>query len=527
MKGPVMNRRDVLKTIAILAAGASGSVLLPGGWRMAYGAGDEGDAKILRVQNDEDITNLDPANRSGWYDEMVMFAIYSGLCQYKSGTQWGWQLDAAEMLEQVSPLTIHFKLKPGILWSGNFGEMTAEDVKYSYERFLDPKLSAIYASDWEALDHVEITGTYEGIIHLKHPFAPLFTSTLPHASGLIICKKAVEATKDKKIGTDPLACSGPYRIGNWAPREKLTLVRNDKWHGPATYYDQIQLQPIGDLNTAEMAFEAGDLDMTKINLSAVAKYQNGGDATLTLRPALAYTWLGMNVDHPELKDIRVRRAIQQAINVPGVLDAAFGGTVKPAYGLVPPPLEGARSKNLYPYAVDTAKDLLKQAGVSGLQLRLDFSTSSDINTIAQVIQAQLAEIGITLHINQMDGAAFVAAGQQAAGDAWKDSQLRITTFTTAPDPSWVTAWFTCSQVGIWNTQRTCDKSWDQLNSAAAVEEDATKRAAMYVQLQDRLEETGAYVFLYHGNNAWVTPTSIKGAWTPDGQWALFREVKHA
>ncbi|TCV98389.1 peptide/nickel transport system substrate-binding protein [Biostraticola tofi] len=524
MKGPLMNRRELLKTMAILAAGASSSALLPGGIRMASAA--DGAQKILRVQNDQDITNLDPANRSGWYDEMVMFAIYSGLCQYQDGTDWGWQLDAAEKLEQVDPVTIHFRLKPGILWSGDFGEMTAEDVKYSYERFLDPTLSAIYASDWAALDHVEVTSTYEGIIHLKHPFAPLFTSTLPHASGLIICKKAVQASKDQKIGTDPLACSGPYRIGNWTPREKLTLVRNERWRGAATDFDQIQLIPIGDLNTAEMAFEAGDLDMTKINLSAVAKYQQGnGDATLTLRPALAYTWLGMNVDHPKLKDLRVRRAIQQAIDVPAVLDAGFGGAVKPAYGLVPPPLPGARGKTIYPYSPDTAKALLKQAGVSGLQLRLDFSASTDISTIAQVIQAQLAEIGITLEINQMDGAAFVAAGQESAGDGWKDSQLRITTFTTAPDPSWVTAWFTCSQVGIWNTQRTCEETWDTLNSEAAVEQDAAKRAAMYVKLQDKLEETGAYVFLYHGSNAWVTPTSIKGAWTPDGQWPLFRDIK--
>lgn len=418
------------------------------------------------MQNDLDITNLDPANRSGWYDEMVMFAIYSGLCQYKPGTEWGWQLDAAQSLEQVDPLTIRFALRPGIQWTGGFGEMTAEDVKYSYERFLNKELAAIYASDWEALDHVEVTGKYEGIIHLKHPFAPLFTSTLPHASGLIVCKKALEATQDKKIGTAPAACSGPYKIGDWQPRERLTLVRNEGWNGRRSEYDQIQLVPIGDLNTAQIAFEAGDLDMTKINISAIGKYRDDpGDNTLTVRPALAYTWLGMNIDHPKLKDVQVRRAIQQAIDVPGILDATFGGAVKPAYGLVPPPLAGARSKNIYPYDPAQSKALLKKAGVAGLQLRLDLSTSTDGGTVAQVIQA---EVGIDLKINQMDGAAFVAAGQESEGEAWKDSQLRLTTFTTAPDASWVTAWFTCDQVGIWNTQRTCDKKWDALNAAAAV-----------------------------------------------------------
>ncbi|MFT4464237.1 MAG: hypothetical protein ACMX3H_19660 [Sodalis sp. (in: enterobacteria)] len=50
---------------------------------------------------------------------------------------------------------------------------------------------------------------------------------------------------------------------------------------------------------------------------------------------------------------------------------------------------------------------------------------------------------------------------------------------------------------------------------------------MYIKLQDQLEETGAYVFLYHGSNAWLTPKTVHGAWTPDGQWPLFRDVTGA
>ncbi|WP_406703840.1 hypothetical protein [Sodalis sp.] len=144
MKGLSMNRRELIKTLAVLAAGVSGSLVV-GGQRRVFAADSQN--KVLRVQNDLDITNLDPANRSGWYDEMVMFAIYSGLCQYKPGTEWGWQLDAAQSLEQVDSLTIRFALHPGIMWTGGFGEMTAEDVKYSYERFLNKELAAIYASD--------------------------------------------------------------------------------------------------------------------------------------------------------------------------------------------------------------------------------------------------------------------------------------------------------------------------------------------------------------------------------------------
>jgi peptide/nickel transport system substrate-binding protein len=305
--------------------------------------------RILRIQNDGDIRNLDPANRPGWYDEVVMFAIFSGLCQYRPGKVWGWQLDAAESLSQPDPLHIPFTLRPDIQWTGGFGEVTAEDVKYSYERFFDPRVHADYKTDWEALDEVVVSDRYSGVIRLKHPFSPLFASTLPHASGLIICKEAVEAAGGL-FTTAPPATSGPYRIGSWKPRERLVLVRHELWNGPSPYYDEIHLLPM-NWTEGETAFDAGDLDMTRINVGSipvVTAAQKPG-VELTILPALAYDWLGMNLANPKLQDIRIRRAIQRAINVPSLLQAVFGGLVPQAFGVVPPPLAGARSQNLYSY----------------------------------------------------------------------------------------------------------------------------------------------------------------------------------
>lgn len=519
MKTPILNRRQMLKVLSAATLGAVGSSLLGAKASLAI------EGKTLKIRNDGDIRNLDPATRGGWYDETVMFAIFSGLVQYKAGDEWGWQLDAAESLDASDPLAIPFKLKPGLKWTNGFGEVTAEDVKYSYERFADPRVNAVYASDWAALDKVEVTDTHSGIIRLKKPFAPLFTSTMPHASGLIVCKAAVEANKGI-IGTDPLATSGPYKLSKWQPNERITLSRNEDWTGPQPYFDEIQLFPIADKTSAETAFDAGDLDVTQIAISSIEK-RNGGDATLTVKPALAYTWMGMNVENPKLADVRIRRAIQQAINVPDVIDGTFGGAVKPAFGVVPPPLLGARDKLVYPYDPAAAKALLKEAGAEGLTVKVEFGTDADLLVAAQVIQSQLAEVGITLDVRQVDGATLTAQQQDKAGGTWKEVELFFTTFTTAPDPSWVTEWFKCDQVGVWNFQRTCNATWDEENAKAAEEPDDAKRAAMYVDLQNKLEETGAYVFLYHGVNAWLSPKGLKGAWTPDGQWALLREISVA
>jgi peptide/nickel transport system substrate-binding protein len=516
-----LNRRQILIGASVL--GASTVAAMSSG-KLAWAA----EGKILKVQNDQDIAVLDPANRNGWWEEMVMFVIFNGLCQFKSGKTWAWQLDAAQTLEQVDPTTIKFTLKPGIMWTNGFGEMTSEDVKFSYERIADPKANAGYQLDWAPLKEVEIVDKYSGIIHLTKAFPPLFNSTLPHGSGLILCKAAV-TKHGGAITTDPLATSGPYKIKEWIARQKLTLERNELWKGPQPYFDEIQLIPIADLKTAEIGYDSGDLDVTKVSISSIPQLRSAADpkTVLTVDPALAYTWLGMNIEHPKLKDLRVRRAIQQAIDVNGVLQAAYFGEVTPAFGSVPPSLDGHRTKNIYPYDPAASKKLLADAGVIGLKLRLDFNNDTDLVTMGLALQAQLKVVGIDLTIHPMDSAAFDAEGTQAQGNSWKDMQIFIVKFTTSPDPSWTTSWFTCSQVGVWNWQRVCDKSYDTLNDVATYETDPAKRIKEYVQLQDKLEESGAYLFLDNGVNAWISKSSIKPAWTPDGQWLMFRDTTAA
>ncbi|WP_116083450.1 ABC transporter substrate-binding protein [Tropicimonas sp. IMCC34011] len=503
-----------------LQRAGGGGVALALGSLAGTGAVFAQENTTLRIRNDRDIERLDPATRGGWYDETVMFAIFSGLVRYAPGDDWTWELDAASSIDDSDPLHIGFELRPGLLFSDDHGEMTAEDVKFSYERFADPEVNAVYASDWAALDHVEVTGTYTGIIHLKEAFAPLFTSTLPHASGLILSKAAMEASGTKSFATEVPACSGPYMLDEWRPREVIRLVRNPGWTGPEPYYDRIEILPIGDVTSAETAFAAGDIDCTQIAVNSIPSYE-GGRSDLVVKPALGYAWLGMNVENPKLSDLTVRRAIQHAVNVKQIVDATFGGAVDQAHGLVPPPLPGARDEVLYGYDPERARELLAEAGVQGLSLSLTFGTSPDLLIVAQVLQVQLAAVGIDLTIRQMDSNTMVAEAQHPTDH--QNIELIIEPFTTAPDPSWVTEWFTCDQIGDWNFQRTCSEEWDARNDEALTISDPEARAARYVALQDELEETGAYVFLYHGVNAWVSKPSVNAAYSADAQWALLRD----
>lgn len=514
-----VSRRWFLHGAAIAGAGA---MALP---RLA-----RADGKVLKVRSYSDLQVLDPAFRLAAAEDDIFQTCLVGLVQRKTGDSWDWELQAAESIEQVDDTHVKFKLKPGIMWSGDYGELTADDVKFSFERIADPKVESPYKDDWALLDHVEVTDKYSGVIVLKEFFAPLWTSTLPEGSCAIVCKAAVEKLPEKKFTTEIPAYSGPYMIKEWTPKQKTVLARNPNWTGAAPYYDEIHILPIEDEKTAELAFEAGDLDFTRITLASSARYKKDGapkGSTLIERPSLKYVWLGMNVENPALTDLKVRQAVQKAINVDAILEAAYYGQASRATGIVSPGLVGHREKNLVQYDPEGAKKLLAEAGkASDLELKISTLNKEEYLAAVQVIQSNLQDVGIKATIDTHDSGTFWTLGDEKAAQTWKDLQLIYQRFSMNPDPSYATAWFTSEQVGVWNWQRVRDPEFDNLHKQALVERDDKKRDEMYRKAQDRMEESGAYVFITHEANAIMYRDTLAPALKPDGN-VLFDWFKAA
>lgn len=485
--------------------------------------------KVLRVRSSADIQDIDPSNPAASEDQDVMMAVFNKLVSYKTGTEWGWELEAATSIEQVDPTHVKFTLMPGVMWTNGFGEMTTEDVKYSFERLNNADFTWTYV-DWQTLKEVEIVDKYNGVITLKEPFAPLFNSTLPYGSGTIICKKAVEALPEKKFTTDPPATCGPYKIKSWAPKQKMVLARHDGWPGPKPDFDEVEIYPIEDGKAAEVAFEAGELDMTGVAVSSIPRYREKLPAGTKFieREALVYEWIGMNVEHPPFNDERVRKAVQLTIDVSEILQAAFGGAPR-ATGVVAPGLIGHRERNLIEKPdLDQAKKLLAEAGfANGFKTRIDTQNTSDHLAAVQVMQAQLAQVGIQAEINSMDSGTFWTLGIEADSASWKDIQIIYNRYSMAPDPFWGVTWFTPSQVGIYNWERWNSKEFGDLDKAGVLELDPAKRGPIYTKMQDMMEQSGAYIFVTHGANAFIHRDTIVPAIRPDGGNHMFRKYKTA
>ncbi|MER8589316.1 ABC transporter substrate-binding protein [Mesorhizobium sp. M1338] len=520
-----VNRRTLLKSGAALSGGliAADMPLSQAIWAA--------EGKVLTVRSDYDIDKLDPGFYNNSYNVDVMNCIYSKLTRYKTSSEWGWELEAAETIEQVDPTHIRFRLKKGIKFTGDHGEMTAKDVKFSFERII--KHNSTVMLDWGSLDRVDLEDDYTGVIVFKSPYIPCWNVALPYGAGHIVSENAVmKATKDGgDFGMKPPAFSGPYVLTEWKANQHVVLTRNLEWSGPAPGFDEIRILPIADVTAAQRAYQAGDVDFTFINLASLQtlKSQPPIDTKVEDKKPINYVWVGMNVDHPNLKDINVRKAIQWGINVPQILDVAYAGQANVATGVVAPGIIGNRDKALVPPEGDLekAKQFLQKAGVSELDLTITCVNQSAYSTIAETVQAQLSQIGIIVNVNVQDPGSFNTIGMESQGNQWKDIQLIVNFFTSLPDPYYATYGFMSDQVGIWNWERFRSVRFDELSNKGIAVSDPVERAKLYHEMQDLMEDSGAYRFLTNqATPIMYRTTAMQAATRPDGR-PLYIDFKPA
>ncbi len=514
-----LNRRNFLRQSTLAGLTIAGG--LPGAsWAVR---GDQ-----LHIRNYVDIASLDPPFAVSGADGIIADAIFQKLLQLKTDGTWDIELDAAEYFEAIDDTHYAFRLKPGQMFSNGFGEMTADDVKFSFERIIDPDMNAINAPDMGTLSHVDVHDRYSGTIVLKSPYAAFVAIA---AAGYAILSRQAVTSVGGRFSVRPPCCSGPYLFRDWQAKRKTVLERNPLWKGPAAAFSEIHIYAMSDAKAAEMAFEAGQLDCAEISVESVEPFRSNlpPDSAIEIHPSGRNFWLGMNQSNPALKDLRVRRAIQYAVDVEAVVEATWFGLAEPALGPIPRGMIGCRERTLIPAKgdADKARSLLVEAGVDlPLRLRLDVNSDSLELTAVQVIQWSLKKVGIEVDIHTQENSTFLSIGQEEYGDQWQDIQLFFQSFIGGADPYYALVWFISEQMGKWNWERFSNEEFDRLNNQALATTVEAERSRMYQRMQDLMEESGCYRFISNGVMPQIIRNSIKPAFTPDG-YAILRGFRPA
>ena len=476
----------------------------------------------ISVRVDRDFEVLDPAFRTGLQDGNIVRAITQRLITVAPGGG-ALTLDAAQAVTQVSPTVIEFRLKPGQMFTDGFGEMTAEDVKFSYERFVNPAIAgkeSPYKGEWANLKEVEVTGRLTGRVVLDRPRAGLFTIAFGDVAGSILCKRAVEQ-RGTEHNTRPVG-SGPLMVMAFEKQRQVVLRRNPGYAGERSGFDEVAVRYVPDPRTTELGLRSGDLDFAALPSSVAEPLRKAPGLTVVEQPGIANVWLGMNTEKAPFNDIRVRRAIRLALDVDQMLLAGYNGRAPRANALVMPQVVGHwKDAPALKRDVVQAKRLMAEAGhAAGFKARITVQNQPVYQTMALVARAMLQEIGITLDVDAQDAGSFFSAGK---GDAGKSLDLFIIRFNGKLDPNFLAQWFTTSQIGVWNWQRWSSPEFDQLLDQGSTELDDAKRAALFVQAQRIMEESAAFVWLTYDVSIFVHQAWLKPALLPSGiDWALDR-----
>jgi peptide/nickel transport system substrate-binding protein len=429
-----VRRRDLLK--AGLAAGVALSAW-PLPRAQALWAAEPGQPKrggILRARG-YDPPHFDHHLTLNFKTNTTLSFVHSTLVRHKlgPGVQPGTFIvepHVAERWEALDDTTYVFYLRKGVKWHNkppvNGRELVAEDVKFTFDRFLAEKgNSERYLL--ESVDRVEVVDRYTVKFLLKEPFVWL-VNTLAYSRGMwIIAPEVVEKYGDLKKSESVIG-TGPFLLERYEPNVKTVFKRNpDYFLKGQPYVDGVEWLVLEDPSSGLAMYRTGQIDCGPWHQWSVR--QQDLESVKKSHPHLMYQDFLSNVvgrvymrtDKPPFNDVRVRRAISHAINRQGIIDAvSIRGELSPAVspGLAEWSLpidqlgEGAK---YYQYNPQEARRLLAEAGFPNgfkTQLNVTGGYGPDFLDAAQLVQRYLKEAGIEAELRLQEYGAYMATTNQ-------------------------------------------------------------------------------------------------------------------
>ena len=432
--GPRLSRRDVLK--AGLATGAMLSTLPLHSPTALWGAeaGQPRRGGILRVRG-FDPPNFDPQLTVAGFTQSTVSFVYSKLLRHKVGGDvppgtFILEPDVAERWEELDDTTYVFHLRKGVKWHNkppvNGRELVAEDVKFSYDRFLTEKGNGDrYLLD--SVDRIEVVDRYTVKFFLKEPYV-WFLNVLAYPRGMwIIAPEVVQQFGDVKKA-EAVMGTGPFMLERYEPNIKSVFTRNPHYYRDGQpYVDGVEWLVIPDESTGLAMYRTGQLDCgPQINW---AVRQQDLESLKKSHPHLKYqdylsqsgSVINMRTDMPPFNDVRVRRAISHAIDRQALIEAVWGRgapTAAVSRGLaewtVPIDQLGAGAK-YYEYDPKEARRLLAEAGFPKgfkTQLTVTSGLGRDLVDDAQLVQRFLKDVGIEAELKIQEYGAYAATTVQ-------------------------------------------------------------------------------------------------------------------
>ncbi|MBP7738802.1 MAG: peptide-binding protein [Spirochaetes bacterium] len=475
------------------------------------GLAPEKDPYTLTAHMGAEPGTLNPITATDSYAHAINLKIYETLVDRDYDT-----LEVKPMLAerwQISPdhLKFRFYLKKGIVWSDG-AAFTADDVVYSYNRIMDPKVSSsqlkVYYIDIKSCKKID-PYTVEFIYSRPYYLALIFCGGMP-----IVPKHIFDNGADfntHKNNRFPVG-TGPFRFERWDTGKNIILVRNERYRGPKPEIRRVVYKIIAEGSVALQMLKKGEIDLMGVRDIEWVRQTNSKKFTdnfYKLKYFMpTFSYIGWNSQRPFFSDRRVRLAMTHLINRKEILDKLLFGLGEIVTG--PFYIFGKANDPAirpWPYDPERAKALLKEAGWidhdgdgildrDGKKFSFTFTISSGskfTERLVSILKEDFARAGIDMDINRYEWAVYLDKIQSRNFDAtslgWSDPDFQ-------DDPYQI--WHSSQIKGGSNYIGFSNREADLIIEKARVEFDEGRRNRMYHRFHRILHDEQPYTFMYTG-----------------------------
>nr|WP_272211317.1 ABC transporter substrate-binding protein [Marinicella sp. W31]MDC2877202.1 ABC transporter substrate-binding protein [Marinicella sp. W31] len=468
----------------------------------ALGAAFPATAATLNMAWSQDATGLDPHKQTAFSSLRLLELVYEPLVRTDSdlniapavATSWEFSEDGQ---------TLTFKLDADAKFSNGNKVMTS-DVKASFERILNEETGASARANFLSIESIDTPDDETVVFNLSQPDVPLLTA-MSSINAAILPAGLIEAGM---IGTETLG-SGPFVLDSWEPNSREVLSVNENWAGGAVGVDGINISVLPDETAILAALRTDQVDFALINDPLVATLvPSNPNLSLNREPVLNYHVLQLNAEEGAMTEEKVRQAISCAIDRQDVLDAALLGEGK-VTGPLTMPAYASDPSDLLCYAPDLekAKALMAEAGYEdGFSASVIAATGEPPTAAAeaQVIQSQLAEIGIDLEIEMMELNVYI--------DRWLkgDFDMAVALNGGRTDPYTMYNRYWTKDGNLAHVAHYGDDMLDSLMQQGRVETDPEKRKEIFAEFSKHITDVSPWIWLYTGYSYTAANDKVSG-----------------
>ncbi|WP_400164455.1 glutathione ABC transporter substrate-binding protein [Brevibacillus sp. TJ4] len=504
----------LLAVALILSACGNSSTPNPGGTEQ----GADAPKDVIVAYGAEPLT-VDPHDANDAVSNQANVLLYDKLVTFDRDMNIVPEL-ATDWSTSEDGLNMTFTLREGVTFQDGT-PFNAEAVKVNFERVIDSSNNLSRHSLYsEFIESISADSEYQVTFRFKKPFGPAI-STFAHGAGGIISPKAIQEKQD--IGKNP-AGTGPYKLKEWIPGTSIVFEPNENYWGEKPKLNTITFKPVPENSSRSIMLENGEVDIiSPVATQDIERLQQNDEITVAISPEFRNLYMAMNMSKPLFSDVKVRQAINYAVDKETIVDKILLGQAKVAEAAIGEKVQGYSAVGSYPYDPEKAKQLLAEAGVQpGTKITLWTPEGRYLmdSKIAEFIQANLQAVGFTVEFQKWEWSAY----QQEMDNPDSNYDLMIGSWgASTGDADWgLRPLFTTT--GSNNYSKYSNPEVDRLIEQGLILSDLEERTKVYNEAMTIIKEDAPWLFLVEYKQAVGIRKNLEGVYNWANGYVILRDA---